>query len=45
MAISPIDRVPPYFYGRGAPGIMVRMDIRLPGFAVPVIAGSPGRVF
>ena len=45
MALSPIDRGPPYFYGRGAPGIMIRMDIRPPGFAVAVIAVSPGRLF
>ena len=39
--------------GRGAPGTMIAMEIRLLGFvlavvllvAIPVIAGSPGRLF
>ena len=39
--------------GQGAPGTMIRMDIRLLGFVlaivlmvvVPIIAGSPGRLF
>jgi hypothetical protein len=39
--------------GRGAPGTMIAMEIRLLGFivavvlmvALPVIAGSPGRLF
>ena len=39
--------------GRGAPGTMIGMEIRLLGFvlavvlmvAVPILAGSPGRLF
>ena len=39
--------------GRGAPGTMIAMEIRLLGFvlavvlmvAIPVVAGSPGRLF
>jgi len=39
--------------GRGAPGTMIAMEIRLLGFvlavvlmvAVPILAGSPGRLF
>ena len=39
--------------GRGAPGTMIAMEIRLLGFVlsvvlmilVPVLAGSPGRLF
>jgi len=42
-----------YVRGRGAAGTMVRMDIRLFGFVLvillmillPIMAGSPGRVF
>jgi len=42
-----------YLYGRGAPGTVVGMDVRLFGFVmaivlmvvIPIFAGSPGRLF
>lgn len=42
-----------YLYGRGAPGTVIGMDVRLFGFVmaivlmvvIPIFAGSPGRLF
>jgi hypothetical protein len=42
-----------YIYGRGAPGSVIGMDVRLFGFVmaivlmiiIPIFAGSPGRLF
>jgi len=50
MALSELAA---YARGRGAPGTMVAMEMRLLGFVlavvlmvvIPILAGSPGRLF